>query len=118
MKDGPNLPFLLNFPGKNGFIDIAAEIGTRYVLFGTFLLEDNYGYTLRAIENYNHGDPLRITLHILQHWLQGRGRKPVTWQTFVKCLRDSHLNVIADNIEMSLVDKSAEQHGCMDCHEL
>ena len=81
MKDGPTLPFLLHFPGKNGFIDIPAEIGNHYALFGTFLLKDNYGYILRDIEEYNHGDPPRIICHILQHWLQGRGRKPVTWQT-------------------------------------
>ena len=73
MKDSPTLPFLLHFPGKNGFIDIPAEIGTRYALFGAFLLEDNYGYTQRDI------DPPRIIHHILQHWLQGRGRRPVTW---------------------------------------
>ena len=52
VKDGPTLPFLLHFPGKNGFIDIPAEIGNHYALFGTFLLKDNYGYILRDIEEY------------------------------------------------------------------
>lgn len=32
----------------------------------------------------------------------GKGRKPVTWQTFVECLRESRLDVPADHIEAAL----------------
>ena len=46
-------------------------------------------------------DPVNITAEILKEWLQGKGRKPVTWQTLVNCLRDTDLNILADVIESS-----------------
>ena len=49
-----------------------------------------------------HDDPLRITIEILQQWLQGKGRKPVAWQTLVRCLQDTGLEVLADNMKSSL----------------
>jgi len=35
-------------------------------------------------------------------WLQGKGRLPVTWRTLVKCLQDTGLNVLADDIKGAL----------------
>ena len=102
----PDLPTLRHFPVKNGFIDIAAKIGTDYELFGTFLLQDNDGNKVKTIERSERGDPLRITVEILRQWLQGNGKLPVSWQTLVQCLRNSNLNVISDSIETSLLEHS------------
>ena len=108
----PTLPLLRKFPVKDGFADIAAQIGTDYELFGTFLLDDENGHKVKNIERTERGDSLCITVEILRQWLQGKGRNPVTWQTLIACLRDTHLNVIADNIERTLprqdVDHSEE----------
>ena len=78
------------------------EIGTDYEKFGTFLLEDKKGNTVDSIAKSKHYVTVDITVEILKHWLHGKGRKPVTWQTLVKCLRDMKMNVLADNIESSL----------------
>ena len=92
---------LRHFPVKDGIIDIVAMIGTDYKLFGTLLLEDSIGSIIRAIERA-HDDSVSITVEIMRQWLQGKGIKPVTWETLVRCLRDVKLSVMADNIERTL----------------
>ena len=104
---------LRHFPLKNSFIDIAQKIATDYKLFGTQLLKDGDGSKVCIIEMKN-GDPVDITVEILEQWLQGRGRRPVTWQTLIECLRDTDLNVLADNMESILL----EHHESKDSHEV
>ena len=53
---------------------------------------------------HNHDDPLRITVEILQQWLQGKGRKPVVWQTLVRCVQETGLEVLADELKSLLSD--------------
>ena len=102
----PDLPTLRHFPVKNGFIDIAAKIGTDYELFGTFLLQDKDGNRVKSIERSERGDPLCITVEILRQWLQGNGKLPVNWHTLVQCLQDSNLNVISDSVKVSLLENN------------
>ena len=102
----PNLPTLRHFPVRNGFIDIAAKIGTDYELFGTFLLQDDDGNKVKNIERSERGDPLRITVEILRQWLQGNGKLPVNWQMLVQCLQDSNLNVVSESIKISLMESN------------
>ena len=90
---------------KNGFLDIAAEVGTDYQLFGTLLLNDKNGNKIKNIEFSKLGDVLRINVEILQQWLQGKGRKPVTWQMLVKCLQEANLNVLAEKMKSSLLQQ-------------
>ena len=78
-------------------MDLAEEIGADYEKFGTLLLEDKNGNKVKNIEVSKH-DPVEITVEILKKWLQGKGRKPATWQTLVKCLRDTDLNTVADKV--------------------
>ena len=86
---------------KVSFIDIAKEIATDYKHFGTLLLNDDGGSKVSIIE-MKHEDPVDITFEILEQWLQGKGRMPVTWQTLVNCLRDTDLHVLANIIQSSL----------------
>ena len=65
-------------------------------------MNDNDRSKVNNIEMSKHGDPIGITAEILEQWLQGRGRMPVTWQTLIKCLRDMKRIVLADAIESSL----------------
>ena len=103
--DCPTLDTLRHFPVKDHFIDIAKKIATDYKLFGTQLLKDSDGNEVRIIE-MKHGDPVDITVEILEQWLQGKGKMPATWQTLIKCLRDTGLNVLADIIESSLSENN------------
>ena len=79
-----------------------AEIQNDYEYFGTVLLEDKNGNIVKGIERAKRGDPVDVTVEIVRQWLQGKGRKPVTWQTFAECLRESNLHVAAEDIEKAL----------------
>ena len=97
----PKLPILRHFPGKDGHIDIAEKIATDYKHFGTLLLNDDDGSKVSIIEK-EHGKTIDIMVEILEQWLQGKGRMPVTWQTLVKCLQESKLHVLANSIKNML----------------
>ena len=97
----PKLPTLRRFPVKDGFIDIAEKTATDYKYFGTLLLNDDGGSKVSIIE-MKHEDPVDITVEILEQWLHGKGRMPVTWQTLVNCLRDTNLHVLVNSIQSSL----------------
>ena len=110
--DGPpTLQTLRRFPVKKEHIDIAAEIGPDYEKLGTLLLEDKKGNKVDSIEKSKHYIPVDITVEILKQWLQGKGRKPVMWQTLVKCLRDTNLNAVADDIESSLLEHDGSKNS-------
>jgi len=103
-----NLPAIRHFPEKNEFFDIAEEIGTDYELFAILLLEDNNGNKIKIIERNKCGDVVDINVEILRQWLQGKGRRPVTWQTLIQCMRDSWLPVLSKRIESSLSKKNKD----------
>ena len=79
-----------------------AEIQNDYEYFGTVLLEDKNGNIVKGIERSKRGDPVDVTVEIVRQWLLGKGRKPVTWQTFVECLKEANLHVAAEDIERAL----------------
>ena len=105
--DDPNLLELHNFPVKEGFKDIVAEIQNDYKQLGMRLLEDSNGLRVKGIEKAKHGNPVEITDEILQKWIQGSGRLPVTWQTLIECLQDAKLTVAAGYIEGELSQKGS-----------
>ena len=111
VDNSPKLPILRHFPVKDRYFDIAEKIGTNYEHFGTLLLNDIDGSKINNIEKLKHGDPVGITAEILEQWLQGKGRLPVTWQTLIKCLRDMKMTVLADYIESSLSKHSHSQES-------
>ena len=105
--DHPNLLELHNFPVKEGSKDIVAEIQNDYKQLGMRLLEDSNGQRVKGIEKAKHGNPVDITDEILQQWLQGSGRLPVTWQTLIECLQDAKLTVAAGYIESALSQRGS-----------
>ena len=80
-------------------VSIPVQIATNYVQFGTFLLNDRNGSKVKIIACKNHYDAEQINTEILQEWLTGRGKKPVTWTTLVKVLRDIELSTLAGDIK-------------------
>ena len=94
---------------KDGVKDIVAEIQNDYIRLGGCLLKDGSGNKVRGIEKAERGVPVEITEEILRQWLQGKGKKPVTWQTLVDCLQEAQLNVAADDIEGALSSSSTGQ---------
>ena len=100
--DRPSLTELLDFPYKDKTIDILELIGTNYVTFGTFLLDDKSGTIVSSIEKQRMQRSHEINKDILDKWIAGKGLKPVTWNTLVKCLRTAKLHILADDIEAVL----------------
>ena len=80
-------------------MNIPVEIGTKYVQFGTFLLDDRNGSRVKIMAHKHLNDAEQINTEILQEWLTGRGKQPVTWATLVEVLRDIELSTLAGEIE-------------------
>ena len=87
----PSLPKLLK-------LNVVEGVGTNFMSLGTFLLNDDTGCLMDAIEHDCLGQTHRITRKILQQWLAGKGQLP-TWHILCVTLRDCNLNVLADKIE-------------------
>ena len=110
----PSLPTMRYFPVKDEHIDIAEKIGADYKRFGQLILNDDDGTKVNNIEVFKRGDPVPIADEILHQWRLGKGKKPVTWQTLVECLRATGLNVLADKIESSLSKHENKNKKFMD----
>ena len=93
-KEKPSLPKLLR-------LDLPEKVGANYRKFGIFLLNDETGGRLDAIEMECLGKPDRIVEKILQYWVVGKGEPPI-WGTLIKTLRDCKLTVLADQIQKDL----------------
>ena len=74
----------------------------KYRTFGILLLDDQTGSKITAIEQKRLNDAEQINIDIVQEWLQGNGKKPVTWQTLVGVLNDTGLYALAKDIDTSL----------------
>ena len=95
----PTMPELLKFTyADNKTINITKEIGTEYNCFGIFLLQDLNGQKVKNIKSKHQSDPSQINTEILEEWLAGKGKQPVTWATLVQVLRDTELYTLADVI--------------------
>ena len=91
---------LLRFTCTNGRkINIPVEISTKYLQFGTLLLDDRNGSKVKRLVYEHHYNVEKINTAILQEWLIGRGKQPVSWATLVEVLRDIELSTLADEIE-------------------
>ena len=100
LTDRPTLPELLKFTcADQKTINIAKEIGDEYKCFGTLLLEDETGQKVKSMESKHHFDPSKINTLILEEWLAGKGKQPVTWATLVEVLTDTDLSTLANNIK-------------------
>ena len=97
------MPELLNFKADDRNINIPREIGSKYQNFGVQLLQE---YTSAHIDDLGHqyqrnGED--INRHILQEWLEGRGRKPTTWATLARTLHDIEMGELAAKLEESFL---------------
>ena len=80
-------------------LNIPVEIATKYVHFGTLLLDDRTGSRVKTMAHKKHYDPEQINTEILQEWLTGKGKQPVTWAILVEVLHDIELSSLAGDIE-------------------
>ena len=96
--DIPTMIELVRFRGKAERINIPQEISTNYYQFGILLLEDKTGTRIRSFECKYRGDSEQISTEILEQWINGKGKQPVTWGMLVEVLRDVQLTTLARDI--------------------
>ena len=48
---------------------------------------------------HDHRDAEKITLKILQRWIDGEGQQPVSWETLINVLQYIGLNELAKEIK-------------------
>ena len=108
----PTLPELLKFKCTDErVLNIPVEVATKYVQFGTFLLDDRTGSRVKIMARKHHYDAEQINIEILQEWLTEKGKKPVNWATLVEVLHDIELSALADEIEAVKCPQGLSQVG-------
>ena len=90
---------LVRFRGRERRISIPQKVSTKYPQFGILLLEDTNGAKVRNMEHKHQKDAEQINTEILQEWVSGRGRLPVSWTTLTEVLQDVELSELASDIE-------------------
>ena len=83
-------------PREERRINIPQVIRIMYYQFGLLLLEND---TIRSIAHKHREDAERINIEVLEEWVAGRGKYPVTWQTLTQVLQDIELRTLAVEIE-------------------
>ena len=96
----PNLIECIRFRGRERRINIPQEISIKYYQFGVLLLEDDTGARTCSIANKHRDDAEQINMEVLQQWVNGRGKRPITWKTLTEVLHDIELNTLAREIEV------------------
>ena len=95
-----SLPSLVGGVRKN--LNIIQRTSTSYTKLGMYLLvDDNWDIVYALREKYHH-DPVEIVTAVYKKWISGTGRQPATWQTLVGVLREIEMNILADDIEVTL----------------
>ena len=97
--DLPTLIECIRFRGREKRINIPQEIGVKYYQFGLFLLEDDTGAKIKSIALKHNNDTEQINTEVLQQWITGGGKHPVTWKTLTEVLYDIGLTTLAGDIE-------------------
>ena len=93
------MPELLNFKAGDRNINIPREIGSKYHNFGAQLLQEETFAHIDDLEHRYLRSGEEINRHILQEWLEGRGRKPTTWATLARVLHDIEKGELAAKVE-------------------
>jgi len=96
--DRPTLPELIRFRGRRGRINIPQQISTNYFNFGILLLEDKDGARIRSVIHKCRENSEQINIKVLEEWIAGRGKYPVSWDTLIEVLQDIGLGALASDI--------------------
>ena len=86
--------------GKN--LNIIQKTSIHYANLGMILLDDKNQEKVDGLKMKHCNDPVDIVTAIYKMWINGTGRKPVTWQTLIDVLKDIELSSLAEEIETGL----------------
>ena len=93
---------LLSFPTSQGYKNLAEQIGGRYRIFGTLILNDESNAIMGGLELTHNSRAEAITGAVFATWISSE-KTPVTWDNFVSTLRRSGLERIATLVESGLI---------------
>ncbi len=103
ISTGPTLPQIISLSLPDcSKLNLPQQIGTHYTQFGIMLLNDETGARITAIESQHLRNAQDINLEVFKSWINGEGRKPISWNTLVTVLREIGLNPLADKINSAL----------------
>ena len=94
------LTYMVAPSGKE--VRIIENIAAKWKELGIHFNFDPSGYTIDLIDVNNIGHPskpMACCTNMMKLWLGGRGRKPASWATLVKVLKNAEFNVLADEVE-------------------
>ena len=102
----PTVKLLTSLPipgdGVKKNLNIIQRTSTQYTKLAMFLLDDDNRDIVDGFKETYRGDPEEIVTAVYKKWINGTGRKPVTWQTLVDVLREIELSSLAAEIETVL----------------
>ena len=94
----PSIALLMDLPSRGATINVIQRIGAHYSIFGIFLLNDDDGTLVDALTREHHHNAEDITKAILQRWLEGKGKTPVSWATLIDVLKWVGLDELVDQL--------------------
>ena len=89
---------LIRFRGRERRINIPQQISTNFWNFGILLLEDENSARIKSIMYECRENPEQINMKVLEEWIAGRGKHPVSWDTLIEVLEDINLCTLASDI--------------------
>ena len=89
---------LVRFRGRERRINIPQQIGINFKKFGIILLEDESGAKIDSFAREYRDNSEQINMKVLQEWIAGQGKQPVSWDTLIEVLEDIGLGVLASDI--------------------
>lgn len=103
IQERPTLAQLVHMDLHSGReLRILDNIASHWEKIGMCLQIDEA--TLRMITVNTRGDVMDCCREMMQRWLMGSGRQPVTWATLIEVLREAGLKTLAGDLEMALTD--------------
>ena len=89
--------------GDEKSFDTAERIGRLYEKIGGELLQDSYGDKVEIKATDNSYQVIDTNVDILQEWLRGSGKRPVTWRTLIQVLDKCGRSELAQDMRKALL---------------
>ena len=93
---------LLSFPTSEGYKNLAEQIGGKYRVFGTIILNDESHAIMDGLEITHNSRAEAITEAVFTKWVNSE-KTPVTWDNLLSTLRRSGLERLATLVESGLI---------------
>ena len=92
----PSLPELDLLQGKSKTVKIINMIAYKWDQFVTRLSFE--GHDIKRIERNSNYQTDQACRNALIEWLEGKGRKPITWGTIIKALEEAQFSEVAKEV--------------------